>query len=351
MHVFFASNRDFVGKPRYFGHQFQAHPDFFRVGWADFNDAQLEQDLPPASEVHVAAERYTFDAAIDRYRFTRVGSTEVFPAIISALQVGGAAKGVGGLVFIPGFNYTFLESLCRAAHLAHIYSTAQLELVPIVFSWPSDGVLSVSAYKSDRLDAELSGRAMARAFALFLELLRKLRRDEQCGATLHLLAHSMGVYALRHAVVTLMRPDFPRWPAPIFDSVVLAAGDDDRNTLEDAGKLADIVRLGNRIDVYINPNDKPVRLGDDFDGEFDRLGAYGPIDATVVQRFSKPLSIIDCRHVDYFGQDASRHQYYRISPVVVDDIRDVFAATPASEARHRVGRFQEESLRYLLLRP
>lgn len=347
MRAFFATNRDFVGGSQYFGHRFQQRPDLFRVGWVDYDPATLDNDLPPATDVQVARERYVYDRAADRYRFTTVGSTVVFPRLLRALAPD-PDRQVGGLVFIPGFNYTFLESVARAAHLAHLYSTDTLRLVPIVFSWPSDGSLSTSAYKSDRLDAELSGRAMARAYALFLELVRKLRRDQQCTATLYLLAHSMGVFALRHAVVTLSRPDFPRWPTAIFDAVVLAAGDEDRDTLENPAKMASIGRLGNRVDVYVNPHDKPVRIGDDLDGEFDRLGAYGPLDPTIVERFEKPLSVIDCRDVDYWGEDPTRHQYYRLGPVVIQDIQDVFAGVEPADSRHRAGRFDEQALRYLL---
>ena len=68
------------------------------------------------------------------------------------------------LCFVPGFDYSFRESLERAALLAALYSKDNASaLVAFVFSWPSDGRLSLSAYLSDRMDAELSGPALARA--------------------------------------------------------------------------------------------------------------------------------------------------------------------------------------------
>lgn len=354
MRAFFITNRENASKGQYFGPGFQSRPDSFRSGWMDFDPGDLDQDLPESTHVHVAPERQTFDQETQRFRFTQVGSREVFPELMEALRPpvsddgAGDNKRVGGMVFIPGFNYSFVESVSRAAHLAHLYSTPELTLVPLVFSWPSDGRLSPSAYISDRRDAENSGYAIARSFALFLEILRKVRTTHQCVAPLHLLAHSQGVYALRHAVVALSRPDFPRWPTSIFDSAILAAGDEDRDALERPDKLGPIARLANRIDVYVNQNDKPVRIGDDFDGGTDRIGAYGPMDPSIVERFEKPLSIIDCRDVDSWHRDLTRHQYFRVSPIVVEDIKDVFAGVDPANARHRSGAYVAESYRYHL---
>lgn len=257
MRTFFITNRNYTGeKGRHFGHKFQEDSDWFRVGWADVDDHTLADDLPKIDDLHISPERYSEDRLTGRFRFTRVGSDEMFPELVA--------------------------------------------------------------------------------------------EAERCGAPLHLLAHSMGVLALRHAVATLEQPDFPAWPAAIFDSAILAAGDDDRDTLEVAGKLGAIVRLANRIDVYINSNDKPLRIGDDVDGEFDRLGAYGPLESALPDRFAKPLSIVDCRHVDYWGKDPSRHQYYRVSPVVIDDIKEVLAGVAPMDATRRKARFDSVTQRYVL---
>ena len=344
MRLFFLTNRNFIGGKEIFGGEFQSRPDSFRVGWADFDPATLNHHTPVPVHVELAREQRFTNPTTGKTDFSTVGSTKVYPEIVRDLS----APNAGGMVFIPGFNYSFRESLGRTAHLAHTYSTDTQKLVPIVFSWPSDGKLSKLAYISDRRDAELSGTAMARAFGLFTTFLRKLRTEEQCTAQVHLLAHSMGVFALRNGIATLSRPDFPVWWTPIFNSIIVAAGDDDQDTLENTLKMWNLGQLGNRIDVYVNQTDKPVRIGDNVAGGEDRIGAYGPLDPGIVDRYPKPLSVIDCKNVADSSRDGTLHQYYRLSPEVIADIKEVFNGVEPEDSKTRKGRYDEGKKRYVL---
>jgi esterase/lipase superfamily enzyme len=103
-----------------------------------------------------------------------------------------------------------------------MYSSAANPLLIVMFSWPSNGEVFLSYnYFSDREDAEVSGIAMARALQRFAEFLVDLRASDfktltaarrrgevataedlrQCERKIHLVAHSMGNWALRHALV------------------------------------------------------------------------------------------------------------------------------------------------------
>lgn len=347
MRVFFATNRDSRGKG--FGSGFQAHPYLFRVGWAMCGDppnGDLKVD-PPITDVVVAPEATRRDSESGRTSFVRKGSVEVYDEVRRELGQGGCDL----LVFIPGFNYSFTESLQRGALLARLFSSPDHRLVPFVFSWPSNGKLSVGDYRADRADARMSGEAIARAYAAFLTLIQELRQamleeKASCGARLHLLAHSMGVYALRHAVQEIRKPNFPAWLVRLFDSAIIAAGDEDHDALSNEEKLAPLRRLTSRIDLYYNIKDKPLRIGDDFEGE-ERIGSSGPSDPAVTTSLGIPVHLIDCRYVDVPFADGTRHQYYRMSDTVIEDIRDVILGTPDGAFRHRHnGQERTHVLRY-----
>ena len=60
------------------------------------------------------------------------------------------------------------------------------------------------AYNSDRNDAKASGPAFGKAFMKLAEFLHEATPREECGQSLHLMAHSMGNYVLRHALQGLV---------------------------------------------------------------------------------------------------------------------------------------------------
>ena len=142
--------------------------------------------------------------------------------------------GVDTVLFIHGFNYSFHEALIDAALLKRTYETAETPYTFFVFSWPSDGsLMPYIAYANDRADARTSGAALGRGLLKLGEFVRRVSgelgprvrsdlgrdaeaarlRKELCAGRLHLMAHSMGAYALRHAVQG-MRRGSRRRPAP-----------------------------------------------------------------------------------------------------------------------------------------
>ena len=76
------------------------------------------------------------------------------------------------LAFVPGFNYKFSESIERGALLAQVYGSETHAFVPFVFSWPSIGCLSESAYMRDRKNAEMSGISTAEPSNCSLSILQ-----------------------------------------------------------------------------------------------------------------------------------------------------------------------------------
>ncbi len=125
------------------------------------------------------------------------------------------------LVFVHGYNVTFLEGLYRCAQIAWDISYAG---IPILFSWASGGLKS--GYLYDR-DSALDARER------FVTLLGDLA---EAGVTrVHVLAHSMGNFAVLEA---LANHDHDKRPLALGE-IMMAAPDVD---CDHYGKVAPKVR-------------------------------------------------------------------------------------------------------------
>ena len=335
--VFFATNRNKRRGGDDFGTEFADHPTLYRVGRAvvEVNVAVDDNEVTGGRAALTLVEVYPESRTHDGSQFGRRGTEQMFPELVDHMQ----KNTCDAICFVPGFNYSFNESIERAALLAALYSEGPgSPLTALVFSWPSDGRLSISGYLSDRKEAELSGGALARSaerlIDLYVRRIRSLGEKLDCGQRLHLVAHSMGAHALSHAVRTYATLDGAKL-VRVFESAIIAAGDTERDALERGDKMAKLARLAKSVHCYINPKDKPLEVGDEFDGPPDRLGSYGPTDPDLARSFGVPLAVIDCSSVDVPMRDITRHQYYRLSPRVIRDIRDVIRGSEADKFRHR----------------
>jgi len=130
-------------------------------------------------------------------------------------------------------------------------------------------------YPDDRRDAAAAGPAMA---ALFAQLARVVDGIRAKGLKLHLIAHSMGNWALRHG---LLAYGPPAGSDPLFDEALLAAADEDADALIDPGKLAALPRLAKRITVQVNDGDVVLLLAMGLTGK-RRLGLAWPTELAAV---------------------------------------------------------------------
>lgn len=194
--------------------------------------------------------------------------------------------------------------------------------------------------------------AMGRALARFAAYLREVRaRDanalidarrrgvapeaeklHQCGRGLHLVTHSMGAWALRHAVLKFDRENDGRLPR-ILDKVFLVAADEDDDALESRYKLGDLEMLANEVHVYHASNDLILALSDHTKGNPDRLGSDGPNN---LDRVSERCFAVDCRDVSATELSHGRHQYYRFREEVIGDIRQTMEGVPQNARSGRL---------------
>jgi len=244
--VYYGTNRNRTNDDEYFGSEIVGsgagcnHPALFRVGRAivDVSFAVTSSEVLGEHAEIRDLEVFKETPSKDGTGFDTVGTTRLVPELAKAMRVGKADI----LCVIPGFDYTFRESIERAALLAALYSKPKSPpLIATLFSWPSDGRLSIGGYLSDRIDAELSGLAIARAMdrlsRLYHQLARRRASDDECGQRIHLVAHSMGAHALKHAIMK-----YPCLPGArmvrFFDTAILTAADTERDALERADKMA-----------------------------------------------------------------------------------------------------------------
>ena len=253
------------------------------------------------------------------------GTAKVFRALRDDMQK--TNKDV--LIYIHGFANSLDSAIARAAQLKEIFRIAPpqedqrgepYEPYVFAFCWPSDGKVQPPwKYASDRDDAALSGVAMARALRRFVDFLNE---GEPCRMRLHLVAHSMGNWALRHAVLGLRAlMDQGRLPR-IFENAFLMAADEDEDCFESADKMMALTELAKAIHVYHARNDLALEVSDKTKGNMDRLGTNGP---RTFSGISNRITAIDCSKVSSTDIGHGNHQYYRLRKEVIADVQHVLS--------------------------
>jgi len=292
--------------------------------------AVVEDGRLPAELAYPKARAMAGEIAESRERF---GSTEMFAELQSDMQ----AASCDALLYIHGFNNTFRDAVETAAELADRYAKAGTPVRVVLFSWPSEGKLfPPTRYFDDRTSARLSAMALGRALARLRDLIGHFARDgRRCDQRLHVMAHSMGNYALRFAVQDLLDKHADGRPLPVFENAFLMAADADHDALEldlDVAKLQAMAKIAEQIHVYHSKGDLALRASDWTKGQPDRLGAGGPRSMTKVD---ERVVAIDCRDVDDTPGDNGNHNYFRSRPEVIADVAHVLHGNEPDQIENR----------------
>jgi esterase/lipase superfamily enzyme len=276
-----------------------------RFGWADF-----ESDQEP-SQIYVYPDPKREDADNPP---PGTGSR----AFLDDLRVIMRDACTDTLIFIHGFNVSFIEALKSGAALASRIAIGGKPINVIVFSWPSDGkAVPYMSYYSDREDARTCGAAIARTYLKLYDFMVGLKPEEYCDRKLHLLAHSMGNYVLRNGLQALRVKD-PTKIARLFNEIVLAAPDEDDDAFDTDEKLRLLPGLGRRVTVYYNQKDKALLISDKTKGNPDRLGSDGP---RMLDLLPKKVFVVDCSRVAKDGDRLVQHSYFVKCPEVTADLQ------------------------------
>lgn len=336
--VYFGTNR----KPNR-----KTAPDDFGRGFSDaglanlrFGMAEVTGDDLDTYDLYVAPEMLRKDAG----RKTKggpgstLGSVNVFERVRQKM----IDHVRDTVIFIHGYNVSFKEALTSAARLKQNFSiiAGGPGINVVLFSWPSDGsMMPYIAYANDRQDAAASGPAFARGLLKLADFLRGSTPEEACDQRVHLVAHSMGNYVLRHTVQEIVSQSSGR-PVRIFDQVFLMAADEDDDAFEHAHKMKPLPRLAKRVNVYFNNNDRAMAISDKTKGNPDRLGDDGP---RVPRGIPGKVTLIDCTPA---VEGIVEHSYFLDTPAVVADMREVLAGTPSDGFAGRD--YVQETNRYRL---
>ena len=272
-------------------------------------------------------------------------------------------RGIDTIVFFHGFSNSFKNSLLGAAELKRLYEKeSNREYTMIVLSWPSDGRL-LFAYGSDRRDARKSrkilGAGLYKMSQFLIELcwlkysqktisdtdrsetLKKKDNRASCGR-LHIMAHSMGNYVLRHVLQELCKITGGTIPQ-LFDEIFLIAADEDEDSFEHKNKFKFLPELAKRISVYFNKADIPLIISDLFMGNPDRLGSKGPREPYKVPA---NVDLINCSNV---VEGFLEHNYHKTESTVRKDISYVLSNLKSTDVPGRA--YSLESNSYYLIEP
>lgn len=325
--VYFATNRNVQpeGEALVFGPRF--NPDGvagLRFGYVDLPDGV---EALPAASVHVYPDiKGETDIA-------KTGGGQFLEDLRLAM-LGGRDT----LVFIHGFNVSFSGAIEAGARLARQVRVGAgvadggRPVNVVVFSWPSDGqAVPFMSYYSDREDARASGPALARTYLKLREFVARLRAEDRCQRSIHLLTHSMGAYVLRQGLQAAIAKD-PDGLVRIFDQILLAAPDEDDDAFEQDGKLKPLPRIGRQVTVYFNPCDQALVISDKTKGNPDRLGSDGP---RLIDMLPKKVVLVDCRNVAGDADPLIEHSYYAHSPAIAADIGAVLSGLDADAIGNR----------------
>jgi esterase/lipase superfamily enzyme len=161
------------------------------------------------------------------------------------------------MIFVHGFNNRFDDAAYR---LAQIVQDSKAPVVPVLFSWPSRGVVSLGAYADDRESAGQSREALA-------QLLDTVALSPAI-KEVTVLCHSMGCLLTLDALRSRAM-DAGRIGAKV-KNVLLVAPDVDVNVFREQLQQMDSARP--RFALFLSQDDHTLKLSKSFWGGATRLG-------------------------------------------------------------------------------
>lgn len=264
------------------------------------------------------------------------GSAEAFGRIKTKMK----AQGRDTLIVLHGYATGFREAILGAWKTKQAFSDRNLNV--LLYTWPSDGKNTPQAYGDDRNDAAASGIGFARGLWKAIDFLREDGTD--CGQRIHLLAHSMGNYVLRHALQAALKLA-PRGHLPtLLDNVFLMHADEDADAFEHDHKLKRLNELTRAVHVYVSRHDRALLGGALTKTKTARLGQAGPS-----KPFDLPagVTVVDMSRLDRFVTDFIGHSLYDERPQAIRDVLQVLGGLEPHEVQGRA--WDPGTHRYIIL--
>jgi len=204
------------------------------------------------------------------------------------------------LIFVHGYNTRFVEAVYRFAQIVH---DANVNVAPVLFTWPSGG--NVTDYVYDRDSAMFSRDA-------FETLLQALVNNPNVGS-ISILAHSMGNYLTVETLRQMAIRD-RGLPAKIRD-VMLASPDIDVDVFRRQIADIDAGPRATQFTLFVSRDDKALGLSSFLARDSTRLGALDPTEQPYSSMLEKArVNVVDLTHVQ--SNDAANHSKFATGEVV-----------------------------------
>jgi esterase/lipase superfamily enzyme len=185
-------------------------------------------------------------------------------------------------VFVHGFNNRFDEAVDR---FAQIVQDSKAPVIPVLFSWPSRGLVSLAAYKDDIESANNSRSALQQLLGVIAH-----NRDVR---EVTVLCHSMGCWP---ALEGLRARSIHAGKANKFKNVLLVAPD-----LDVAVFRAEVHQMGRprpRIALFVSRDDQALKLSKSIWGGRARLGDADPEQEPYRAEFERDgIMVFDLTHL------------------------------------------------------
>jgi len=238
------------------------------------------------------------------------------------------ARGVvpEALVFVHGYNVSFVEAARRAAQIAY---DLQFQGLTMLYSWASEG--ATLQYLVDRTNALWSPPRFREFLTLALT---------ELGATsVHAIAHSMGNEVLANGLAAFDSAGLPPGSAQL-NEIILAAPDVDTGTFRDlAARFAGRAR---RFTLYASANDKALGISQGVQ-KYPRAGQAGE-DLTIIVG----VETIDASEVD---TGLVGHSYIGDNNTILTDVSRLVRKHEPPEERGGMAAVDRDDGRYWMFVP
>lgn len=240
------------------GEMFSAEPN------PTLSYARLDVSIPPDESRKIGDIQWPVSPPGDPHRDFVTLSADYLdgPGFSTALAtVAKARRRSKAMVFVHGFNNRFDDAAYR---LAQIVQDSRAPVVPVLFSWPSRGVVSLSAYEYDRQSASQSARSLEK-------VLDTVARTPGIGE-ITVVCHSMGCQLTMETLQSRsMR--IGKVGAKV-RNVLLVAPDVDFNVFRE--QMQQIGSSGPRVSLFLSQDDHALKLSKSIFGGATRLGDINP---------------------------------------------------------------------------
>jgi esterase/lipase superfamily enzyme len=204
------------------------------------------------------------------------------------------------LIFVHGYNTRFVEAVYRFAQIVH---DAGVDVVPVLFTWPSGG--NATDYVYDRDSAVFSRDA-------FETLLTALVANRDVGS-ISILAHSMGNYLTIETLRQMAIRD-RGLPSKIRD-VMLASPDIDVDVFRRQIAEIDSRSRPTQFTLFVSRDDKALGLSSFLARDSTRLGSLDPTQQPYASMLEEArVNVVDLTNVQ--SSDAANHSKFATGEVV-----------------------------------